>query len=147
MRQFVRLGDVLFRLPASRTSKCIDEKRSAGQVDKFRRLARFVIDHHFGSRPARIKYKSAGLSNYVFEAQHADGDFIVRISPDKSRLDAFIKEHWAERAARKAGVPTAEILETGVSIIPYPYVIARSVDGLESTDHPNARRSFASWAG
>ncbi len=109
---------------------------SAKQVDKFRRLARTVVEHHFGSRAALIKYKSGGLSNYVFEAKHADGTFIVRISPDKGRLNAFVKEHWCERAARKAGIPTAEILETGFAIIPFPYVIARNVPGIQAEDHP-----------
>ena len=113
---------------------------SATQVDKFRNLARFVIEHHFGSRPGRITYKTGGLSNFVFEARHGEGDFIVRISPDKSRLNAFIKEHWCERAARKAGVPTAEILETGASIIPFPYVIARSIGGREAVDHPERHK-------
>ena len=83
-----------------------------------------------------MKYKAAGLSNFVFEAKHTEGDFIVRISPDKARLDAFIKEHWAERAARAAGVPTAEILETGIAIIPFPYAVSRSVTGVEATSHP-----------
>jgi hygromycin-B 4-O-kinase len=109
---------------------------SAKQVDKFRRLARFVIEHHFGTSRMRLKFKTGGLSNFVFEVRNSDGEFIVRISPDKSHLDAFIKEHWCERAARRAGVPTAEILETGVSIIPFPYVIARSVDGINAIDHP-----------
>jgi hygromycin-B 4-O-kinase len=109
---------------------------SAKQVDKFRRLARFVIEHHFGSDRMRLKLKTGGLSNFVFEATNPEGEFVVRISPDKSHLDAFIKEHWCERAARRAGVPTAEILETGVSIIPFPYVIARSVEGVNAVDHP-----------
>ena len=117
-----------------------EKNASARQVDKFRQLARFVIQHHFGTKPARIKYKSAGLSNFVFEANHAEGDFIVRISPDKGRLNAFIKEQWCERAARRAGIPTAEILETGFSIIPFPYVIARSVEGNEGTNHPERER-------
>jgi hygromycin-B 4-O-kinase len=109
---------------------------SAKQVDKFRPLARFVMEHHFGSDGVRLKYKTGGLSNFVFEAKNSEGEFIVRISPDKSHLDAFIKEHWCERAARRAGVPTAEILETGFSIIPFPYVIARSVEGINAIDHP-----------
>jgi len=109
---------------------------SAKQIDKFRRFARSVIQHHFGNGPTRITYKAGGLSNFVFEANRGDGDFIVRISPDAGRLNAFIKEHWCERAARSAGVPTAEILETGTSAIPFPYVIARSVKGIDGTQHP-----------
>jgi hygromycin-B 4-O-kinase len=113
---------------------------SAKQVNKYRQLARFLIQHHFGTKPARINYKSAGLSNFVFEANHAEGDFIVRISPDKGRLNAFIKEQWCEGVARRAGIPTAEILETGFSIIPFPYVIARSVAGSEGTNHPEREK-------
>jgi aminoglycoside phosphotransferase (APT) family kinase protein len=109
---------------------------SATQVDKFRELARVVLRHHFGNSPGRIASKSGGLSNFVFEAKNKDGEFIVRISPDKARLNAFIKEHWCERAARKAGIPTAEILETGASVIPFPYAISRSVGGSEAADHP-----------
>src|SRR5687767_787962 len=115
---------------------------SARQVDKFRKLARTVVEHHFGSKPALIKYKSGGLSNYVFEAKHSEGSFIVRISPDKSGLNAFIKEHWCERAARRAGIPTAEILETGTSLIPFPYVIARSVSGVSAEKHPERAAVF-----
>jgi len=115
-------------------------KSLATQAEKFRRLARFVIEHHFGSRPARISNKPGGLSNFVFEAKHREGDFIVRISPDKARLNAFIKEQWCEQVARKAGVPTARILETGASIIPFPYVIVQSVEGIEGTKHPDREK-------
>ena len=108
----------------------------ARQVAKYKELARYVIEHHFGSRPRRIKHKAAGLSNFVFDARHDEGDFIVRISPDKERINAFIKEHWAERAASKEGVPTAEILETGFSVIPFPYMVSRRVEGTEATFHP-----------
>lgn len=113
---------------------------SAKQIDKFRQHARFLIQHHFGSGPSRITYKAGGLSNFVFEAKRDDGDFIVRISPDKGRLNVFIKEHWCERKAREAGLPTAEILETGFSVIPFPYVIARSVKGHDGTEHPEQQK-------
>lgn len=113
---------------------------SARQVDKFRKLARVVLEHHIGNSPARFKYKAGGLTNFVFEARHPEGEFIVRISPDKAGLNAFVKEHWCERAARRAGIPTAEILETGISVIPFPYVIARSVTGVNGVDHPERNK-------
>jgi len=109
---------------------------SAKQIEKFRKFARVVVEHHFGGRGGIIKHKSGGLSNFVFEVKRSEGTFIVRISPDQGQLNAFIKEHWCERAARKAGIPTAEILETGFAIIPFPYVIARSVAGTDAVDHP-----------
>lgn len=108
---------------------------SARQVDKFRAYARTVIAHHLGGRRARIKQLGGGLSNFVFEVKHPEGQFTVRISPDPARLNAFIKEHWCERTARKAGIPTAEILETGASVIPLPYAVARKVDGISGDQH------------
>ena len=113
---------------------------SATQADKFRELARITLKHHFGNNVGRVISKSGGLSNFVFEAKNSGGEFIVRISPDKARLNAFIKEHWCERAARQAGIPTAEILETGAAVIPFPYAISRSVEGVEATNHPERNR-------
>lgn len=113
---------------------------SAKQIDKFRRHARFVIEHHFGSRPSRTRYKAGGLSNFVFEVTHGKQDLIVRISPDKSRLNVFVKEQWCERIAREAGIPTARILETGFAVIPFPYVITERIAGREAVGHPEQRR-------
>jgi hygromycin-B 4-O-kinase len=111
-------------------------KQSPAEQAKFKNLARTVVEHHFGSPPRRITAKTAGLSNFVFEAKHAEGDFIVRISPAAASMDLFLKEQWAERSAARAGVPTAEILEVGTSVIPFPYMITRSVAGTEATFHP-----------
>lgn len=111
-------------------------KQSPAEQARFKDLARTVIEHHFGSPPRRITPKTAGLSNFVFEAKHAEGDFIVRLSPEAASMDLFLKEQWAERAAAKAGVPTAEILEVGTSVIPFPYMITRSVTGTEAISHP-----------
>lgn len=107
----------------------------AAQVNKFRKLARFVVEHHLGTRPGRIVYKAAGLTNFVFKVKLPDGEFIVRISPDAAAINAFIKEQWAQTAAREAGVPTAEILEVGSAVIPHPYMISRSVEGTDGTHH------------
>jgi aminoglycoside phosphotransferase (APT) family kinase protein len=110
---------------------------SAREVNKYKEFARRVIEHHFGTRPKRLEHKAAGLSNFVFLAQHAEGKFIVRISPDAGTINAFIKEQWSQLAAKKAGVPTAEILEVGVSVIPHPYMITRNVDGQPAKTHPD----------
>ncbi len=112
---------------------------SAAKVNKFKEHARSVIDHYFGSKPRRIEHRSAGLSNLVFAVSHKEGDFVVRISPDAGSLNVFLKEQWAESAARKAGVPTAEILEVGSSVIPFPYMIVRKVDGSNGLNHEKRR--------
>src|SRR5436309_6692038 len=61
---------------------------------------------------------------------------MLRISPDADRLKSFIKDQWAQRAAREAGVPVPEILEVGLDIISYPYMISTAADGVEATHHP-----------
>lgn len=106
-------------------------------IEHARERARLVIKHHFGSNAKKMTFKSSGLSNFVFAAKHAEGDFIVRISPDLSRLNSFIKEQWAQARAAEAGVPTAEILEVGMEIIGQPFMISHVVAGEEATHHPN----------
>lgn len=105
------------------------------EVNKFKKLARFVMEHHFGTAPSRIAFKASGLTNFVFAVQHREGEFVVRISPDAASINFFIKEQWAQSAAREAGVPTAEILEVGAAIIPHPYMISRRVSGVDGVRH------------
>lgn len=100
-------------------------------------LARVVIAHHFGSNPRRTAHLASGHSNYVFAVNHAEGDFVVRISPDPTRMNSFIKEQWAQNAAREAGVPVPEILEVDNEVIGHPFMISRTVQGEEATYHKN----------
>jgi aminoglycoside phosphotransferase (APT) family kinase protein len=109
---------------------------STRTVNKFKEMARTVIKHHFGNNPRRILFKASGLTNFVFAVVHPEGDFIVRISPEPARIDLFYKEQWAQSAAKKVGVPTAEILEVGIGVIPFPFMISRTVKGGEATHHP-----------
>src|SRR5687767_9334838 len=109
--------------------------RAPREVDKFRGLARTVIKHHFGGA-RQVKYLSGGLTNFVFSFNAKEGDFIIRISPDPQRINLFKKEQWASAAAKKAGVPTAEILEVGSEMIGFPYMVTRSIEGSDATHHP-----------
>src|SRR5215203_5085712 len=104
----------------------ITDKNAGGakEIRQAEKMARDVIAHHFGSRkPRRIEHKAAGLSNFVFEVSHAEGDFIVRISPDPARINSFIKEQWAQNKAREAEVPVPEILEVGSVVINQSFII------------------------
>jgi aminoglycoside phosphotransferase (APT) family kinase protein len=105
-------------------------------VNEAKKLAKLIMEHHFGSKPKRLEHESSGLSNFVFSVQHSEGEFIVRINPDATKLNAYIKEQWAVNKAREAGVPTAEILEVGNEVIPHPYMISRKAEGKEATEHP-----------
>jgi hygromycin-B 4-O-kinase len=102
-----------------------------------RATARRVITHHFGERVNRIVYQPGGLSNFVFLVKHTEGEFVVRISPEPSKINAFIKERWAMSKAREVGVPTPEILEVGNEVAPSPYMISRRVKGQEATYNPS----------
>lgn len=110
-------------------------KRASREVNKFRECARVVIDHHFG-KAKRVTYLSAGMSNFVFSFNTAEGDFIIRISPDAAGINSFIKEQWAVREASKVGIPTPEILEVGTGRIDHPYMVSRSTKGTEARFHP-----------
>ncbi|HSK73574.1 MAG TPA: aminoglycoside phosphotransferase family protein [Pyrinomonadaceae bacterium] len=114
-----------------------ENNASEKEIGEFREMARHLTAHHFGSKPGRIIFKSSGLTNFVFAVKHSEGDYIIRISPDATKINAFIKEQWAESAAREVGVPTAEILEVGNEVVPHPYMIVREIKGEEATNHLN----------
>lgn len=109
---------------------------SRREVDKFKSKARDVVRHHFGKAARRVVHRTGGLTNFVFAVSHAEGKFVVRISPDPARIDSFIKEQWAQKAAREAGVPVPEILEVGLEEIGFPYMISTTVEGTGAVHHP-----------
>lgn len=112
----------------------------SGDIRQYRRLARTIVRRYFGAPAQRIVYRSSGLTNYVFAINHLDGQFVIRISPDPARIGAFRKEWWAAQQARKAGVPSPDILAVGNDVGPEPYMITRRVSGAEATYHPKRLR-------
>lgn len=102
-----------------------------------RRLVSQLIEHHFRSAPRRIIHKASGLTNLVFEVSHREGHFVVRLSQDPARINAYLKEQWVQARVREVGVPTPEILEVGNEVVPHPYMISRRVEGEEATHHPD----------
>lgn len=104
---------------------------------KIRSFARDIIVHHFGSKkPKRVAAKGGGLTNFVYEVNHDEGNFIVRIGATSAKVNEYLKEQWAIARAGEAGVPTAEVLEVGADVVPLPYMVARKVEGQEATHHP-----------
>jgi aminoglycoside phosphotransferase (APT) family kinase protein len=101
-----------------------------------RKMVRAVIAHHLGSPPKRVHAQSGGLTNYVFMVTHAEGELVVRLSPDPAKIKDYIKEQWAIAKVRELKVPTPDILEVGNEVVPHPYMISRKVEGKESTFHP-----------
>jgi aminoglycoside phosphotransferase (APT) family kinase protein len=111
--------------------------KSAHTIRHYRDLIRTIVRHYFGKPASRIVYKPTGLSNHVFAVNHVEGQFVVRLSSESSKIATFRKEQWATQKAREAGVPTSEVLEVGNEIVPAPYMISRRVSGEEATHHPN----------
>ncbi len=112
----------------------------ATTIRHYRRQARKIVQRYFGTPARRIVYRPSGLTNYVFAINHIDGEFVIRISPEPERINAFRKEWWAAHEARKAGVPSPEILAVGDEVGPEPYMITRRVTGAEATYHPKRMR-------
>lgn len=112
---------------------------SPATIRKYRQLANTVTKSFFGREPSRIVYKSSGLTNYVFAINHVEGQFVIRLSPDAERIEAFKKDLWTTETARKIGVPTPDVLAVGNTLVPTPYMISRRVSGTEATHHPKRR--------
>lgn len=109
--------------------------RRAG-LQRARKMAAAVLAHHFGKPARRLTHRAAGLSNFVFQAEHPAGQFVVRIAAKPEKLNAYIKEQWAMRRVSELGVPTPEVLEVGSDVIGMPYMISRCVQGEEAIHHP-----------
>jgi aminoglycoside phosphotransferase (APT) family kinase protein len=111
-------------------------ERKPAALRRARNMVNDIVEHHFGKPAKRLKHRAAGKTNYVFQADHAEGDFIVRVATSPGKINAFIKEQWAIRRVRELGVPTPEVLEVGNEVGPLPYMIARRVVGEEAIHHP-----------
>jgi aminoglycoside phosphotransferase (APT) family kinase protein len=119
----------------------MDEKNDQpGMIRHYRRLAKRIVLHHFGAPASRIVYKSSGRTNYVFAINHVEGQFVVRISPEPEKINAFRKELWASQKVREAGVPSPEVIAVGDEVAYEPYMITRRVTGSEASHHPRRDR-------
>jgi len=114
----------------------MDEKDQPSDIRHYRNVAKKIVQQHFGKPASRIVYKSSGRTNFVFAVNHVEGQFVVRISPDADRLNAFQKERRASQKAREAGVPTPEVLAVGMDSVSEPYMITRRVTGIEASQNP-----------
>ena len=118
----------------------MDEKNQPSAIRHYRNLTKTIVQQYFGKPASRISYKPTGLTNYVFAVNHVEGQFVIRISPDAERINAFKKELWTSQKARAAGVPTPEVLAVGNDAVSEPYMITRRVTGTEATHHPTRLR-------
>lgn len=113
----------------------VESQEEPGTIRHYRRLAKRIVEHHFNQPPSRIVYKRSGRTNYVYSVNHVEGQFVVRLSPEPEKMEAFRKELWATQKVREAGVPSPEVLAVG-NIGSDTYMITRRVTGSEATNHP-----------
>lgn len=99
-------------------------------------MAKKVVTHHFGKSIKNIEFKPAGKTNFVFDIETKQGNFIVRIASSRTKIYDFIKEQWATQKALGKGIPVPEILEVSNEIIPLPYMLQKKIDGKDAMDHP-----------
>jgi aminoglycoside phosphotransferase (APT) family kinase protein len=112
------------------------EQSSLPTPAEARAMARKIIEHQFDKKPKEVHDQSGGLTNLVFEVEHPEGPFIVRIGTQPAKIEDFLKEQWAMEQAKQQGVPVPEVLEVGTETIPLPYMVSRKVVGIEATYHP-----------
>ena len=113
-----------------------EAKISTSDLRRYRGIARKIVQDHFRKDAGRIAHKPTGLTNFVFAINHAEGQFVIRISPEPNRLKVYQKELWATRRVRVLGIPTPEVLKVGTVESGEPYMISRRVSGTEATHHP-----------
>jgi hygromycin-B 4-O-kinase len=103
---------------------------------KAQRLAEELLNRLLGERPERVVPLGGGLTNFVYDVCRAEGDLVVRLGGDPSKLPNFLKEQWAMARAAEQGVPVPEVLEVGAEQIGIPYMVSRKVAGTSGTHHP-----------
>ena len=54
--------------------------------------ARAIVKHHLGSPPRRVQELGGGRTNFVYAVVHRDGDFVVRLSFEPSKIKDYFKE-------------------------------------------------------
>jgi len=114
----------------------IQTRTSNSDVRRYRGIAGDIVRDFFRKDASRIAYKRTGLTNFVYAINHAEGQFVIRISPEPDKLSAYQKELWATRRVRVLGIPTPEVLKVGTVESGEPYMISRRVSGTEATHHP-----------
>ncbi len=103
-------------------------------------VARAIVREHIGSSPRRVRRARGGLRNLVYEVDHAQGGFIVRMSGNPNRLSGFRKEQRVAARVRKASIPAPEIIHVGTGEHGHPYILQARAPGTEASRHPERGR-------
>ncbi len=106
-----------------------------------------IVQRYFGERPKRLKAQGGGLTNRVYEFTAGGRAYIVRMHADPTKLGAYLKEQWAMRHAREAGVPVPAVLEVSNEAAPHPYMISEKASGIPAAIHSQRRHILHEMGG
>lgn len=114
-------------------------------------LALILTKELINEAPYYIETIHNGGRNKVYQVYVKNyGKLILRISLEQDRLNDFIKEQWCWKKLKEVGVPMPEVLEVGNSIIPFPYMVVRAMEGIPGNRYINPDikiyREMGKWA-
>jgi aminoglycoside phosphotransferase (APT) family kinase protein len=112
-------------------------RKSGRRAAEERATVSGILKQHLGGRIKRIAPQGGGFSNLVYSIRHSEGEFVVRLNPDRAKSNPFLKEQWAAARARRIGIPAPEILHVGH--MPMPYMILRRSPGEPAISHPERK--------
>jgi aminoglycoside phosphotransferase (APT) family kinase protein len=92
---------------------------------------------HFQGAPKTVVQLAGGATNAVFSFRHQNSSYVMRLNADATKIQQFLKEHWALDQARAAGVPVPKVLEVGNLPEGVAYMLAQAVDGIPGTHCPD----------
>lgn len=98
-------------------------------------LAQSVIREQVGSAPTRIERAQGGLRNLVYQVDHPEGNFVIRISNNPTKVSVFQKEQVVTKRVRSAGIPAPEIVHVGADSDGLPYMLQVRASGNEASTH------------
>jgi len=99
-----------------------------------------IVKQEFDVEVATIKeIIDRGLNNLVFYITTGKDSLILRMKKSQSELATYQKEKWCAEVAKKAGVPTPEILKVGV-YGEYSFSIQEYIDGVDGNDSEDKAR-------
>ena len=112
-----------------------------------REAARAIFRDCLGTAPRRVLAQSGGQTNFVFRVDGGEASFILRMSQDDGKLDAFRKEGWAIERARTSGIPAPETLRVGSTADGVAYMLMRRTAGWVATRFGNSHDTLKQLGG
>lgn len=91
-----------------------------------------VMQHLLSDKPEEVIRLTNGLNNFVYEVVMPKNDrYIIRLSEWAGKFNDYLKEQWCNKKASEFGIPAMEVLEVGNECIPFPYTVAKKIEGKD----------------